>query len=252
VDEIDEHLRKLIRGLTQNDVAPACEAYKALYQIGTAAIPKIQQAVFQSKWVKIKYAEEVRYVTGLVSLAHDISETDAREISKRLIENGCDKTIKNALNAICRFSLADYTQDVIHGVTIFEHKELSTSQRINLTLEAWLGIVPEEDLRSIERIYVVPEVGQAYAGNYTPVLFNIALVWYNPFSRNSITGRLCVSHIESTLYHEIGHHVHRHTFGQDAEQEAQAEQYANRLFQLSHARWSRGFHFLRRLLFWKS
>ena len=34
---------------------------------------------------------------------------------------------------------------------------------------------------------------------------------------------------ESTLYHEIGHHVHRHTFGQDAEQEKEADDYADRI-----------------------
>ena len=35
--------------------------------------------------------------------------------------------------------------------------------------------------------------------------------------------------IENTLYHEVGHHVHRHTFGQDAEQEKQADEYSDRL-----------------------
>lgn len=110
--------------------------------------------------------------------------------------------------------------------------------------------VPREDLCEIERIYVVTDEGQDYAGNYLPVLFNITLVWYNPFSRRSITGRLLVSHIEKTLYHEIGHHVHRHTFGQDAEQEAQADQYAIRLLQLSRPKLSKFAHILRKVILW--
>ena len=35
-------------------------------------------------------------------------------------------------------------------------------------------------------------------------------------------------------YHEIGHHVHRHTFGQDPDQEREADQYAANILKKSH------------------
>jgi hypothetical protein len=35
--------------------------------------------------------------------------------------------------------------------------------------------------------------------------------------------------IEFTLCHEIGHHVHRHRFGRDPEQEEDADSYAARI-----------------------
>ncbi len=41
--------------------------------------------------------------------------------------------------------------------------------------------------------------------------------------------------IESVLYHEIGHHVHRHTFGQDPDQEKEANDYSDKImFNSSH------------------
>ncbi len=104
MDEIGENLKKLIRGLTQNEVKLACEAYKLLYQTGVPAIPQIREALFKSKWTNIKYAEEIRYVTGLVGLVQDINEAEAREISNHIIESGCDTAVKRALNSICRFT----------------------------------------------------------------------------------------------------------------------------------------------------
>jgi hypothetical protein len=39
---------------------------------------------------------------------------------------------------------------------------------------------------------------------------------------------------EIVLYHEIGHHVHRHTFGEDPDQEREADKYAGRIFANIH------------------
>jgi hypothetical protein len=40
--------------------------------------------------------------------------------------------------------------------------------------------------------------------------------------------------MEGTLYHKIGHHVHKHTFGQDPEQEKEANAYAARMMKRAH------------------
>lgn len=42
------------------------------------------------------------------------------------------------------------------------------------------------------------------------------------------------TNIERALYHEIGHHVHRHSFGEIPEQEQEADAYARRLMKIGH------------------
>jgi Zn-dependent protease with chaperone function len=39
---------------------------------------------------------------------------------------------------------------------------------------------------------------------------------------------------EYTLYHEVGHHSHRHTFGKDVGQENEADDYAKQLMHQAH------------------
>ena len=46
---------------------------------------------------------------------------------------------------------------------------------------------------------------------------------YHPFSYFLLLKR------EHTFYHEIGHHVNNHTFGQDPDQEIEANSYAAKL-----------------------
>jgi hypothetical protein len=92
-----------------------------------------------------------------------------------------------------------------------------------------LKSVPVEDLTEIERIYILRREDLTALGDYTPVLCRINLVWDNPSPRWSPMSHVNNFIIERNLYHEIGHHAHRHTFGQDPEQEEEAERYADRI-----------------------
>jgi hypothetical protein len=76
--------------------------------------------------------------------------------------------------------------------------------------------------------------GRDKAGSYMPILFTIDLVWCNPFSRHDPFSWILLQKIERTLYHEIGHHVHRHSIGQIPEQEQEADAYARRLMKIGH------------------
>lgn len=227
--DISRNLKTLIRGLTQNNVSEMYEAYKALFQIGAPAIPQIRAAVLQSNWSNLKYANGVRYVIGLVNLIHDIHEAEAREITNFLKINGCDLAVAKVLNSICRFTLADYAQYDVCGVKIFEHKKLVTKQNVKARLEEWLGNVPRDDVKGIERIYILRKGDLDSLGSYKPILYRINLVWDNPSPRWSPMFWVNNLIIETTLYHEIGHHVHRHTFGQDPEQEEEAEKYSDKI-----------------------
>jgi len=227
--DINRSLRTLIRGLTQDNVAEMYEGYKALFQIGVSAIPRIRAEVLKSTWSKLRYPNEIRYVSGLVNLIHDIDESEARKITNQLKNNGCDLAVARILDSVCAFTIADYTQYNVCGVNIFEHKKLVTKQNVRARLERWLKNAPIEDLKEIERIYILRSEALKNLGNYKPILYVINLVWDNPSSRWSPMSWLNNFIIESALYHEIGHHVYRHTFGQDPDQENEAEKYSDRV-----------------------
>lgn len=241
----DQNIRRsvntLIRGLTQDDVTEMYKGYKALFAVGRAAIPHVREAIFKAKWSTVKYPNEIRYIAGLVTLIHDLDESESEKIRIELIGNGCSPVVARILDSIGCFKLKDFIRYDVRGVNIFEHKKLVTRQNVKRRLEQWLKPVPGEDLDQIERIYVIPKWDLEALGTYKPVLFCINLAWDNPSHRWSPMSWANNLIIESTLYHEIGHHVHRHTFGQDPEQEADAEDYANRIMAKSSS------HFLFRL-----
>ena len=232
--DIDRSLATLIRGLTQDNRAEIYKAYKSLFQVGAPAIPQIRAAVFKSNWPNLKYPNEIRYVSGLVNLIHDIDESEARRIANQLKNNGCDSAVVRFLDSICAFTLADYTQYDVCGVKVFERKNLVTKQNVRSRLEQWLKNVPIEDLKEIERIYILRREDLTNLGHYMPILYVINLVWDNPSSSWSPMSWLNNLLIEIVLYHEIGHHVHRHTFGEDPDQEREADKYAGRIIANIH------------------
>ena len=226
---ISRSLKNLIRGLTQDDATEMYKEYKTLFAIGPAAIPVIREAIFKAKWSHIKYPNEIRYISGLVSLIHDLDETESEKIRSEITRNGCDPVVARVLDSISSFKLEDFIRYDIRGVKIFEHRKLGTRQNVQRKLEQWLKPVPSADLDQIERIYVRPPSDLEALGTYKPVLFCINLAWDNPSPRWSPMFWINNLIIESTLYHEIGHHVHRHTFGHDAEQEAAADNYSDQM-----------------------
>lgn len=227
---ISSNLRTLIAGLTQNGSANSYEAYKTLCRIGPPAIPQIREAVLQSDWSKVKYREHIRYICGLVGLLHDIDEGESRRLTEMIKEKGCDPSIARTLDSICRFTLKDYKEYNLSGIKVFEHKKLVTKQEVRQKVDRWLRNIPEKDLGGIERIFVLRKEDIEALGNYTPFLYRINVVWDNPNSKWNPISWLNSIVIEHTVYHEIGHYVHRHKFGQDTEQEDEAERYAAMIF----------------------
>src|SRR5215467_10785472 len=67
------------------------------------------------------------------------------------------------------------------------------------------------------------------AGNYTPFLCNINVVWDCPYSLLNPVSYIDLFYIETTLSHEIGHHINKHTFGPDDVQEKEADAYKHYL-----------------------
>lgn len=227
---IEAGFEKLLRGLAHNSAEAIYSGHKELFQIGSAAIPEIERRISQSDWKSIKYPEEIRMLTGLMNLLHDIDEVRSRETAQQLVENGCHTTIQSMLRSIQRFDLGHYRSHDIHGLKIFESMDIDENERVDYYLEKWLGNVPSEDVANIERLYVITAHPHTdFNGQYMPILSTINLVWEQPVLAGTIFKRLALLQREFTLYHEIGHHVCGHTFGQDPEQEKEANRYAKKI-----------------------
>lgn len=232
--KIATHLKTLIRGLTQEDVQARYKGYKALFKIGAPAVPQVREAILQSSFSRVKRSNEIRYIAGLVSLLRDIDEQEADKILQRIFARECDPAIKSLLLTISNFTLADYNSYQSYGINVFEHKTLST-RGVKARLEKWLSHVPAEDLAELDRLFIIRERDNpSTQGNYTPILFNISVAWNTDFAETNPFMWLMRLNTQYTLYHEVGHHKHRHTFGQIPEQEEEADEYAKRLMQKSH------------------
>lgn len=232
--DISTAIKKLIRAVTMQDIKNQLKWHKALYEIGKPALPKICSTIKSYHSLNLDLHSKHICISGLMRLMHDIDESEAMRLSTELIKNGCEPLIATHLKSINEFTSNNFNSYRIDGVTIFEEKKLIPSYSIRLLLQKWFKNVPRADLNEIDRIYIKSREKQDYGGNYMPILFSINLVWSAPSSRYNPLFCLLVLLHEHTFYHEIGHHVPKHTFGQDPVQEKEANQYASKLMTKRH------------------
>lgn len=238
--EIKAEIKKLLGAIAHENYREAMKPYKSLYNIGSPTIPFISDVIFSLDLSKtassqMKSKVEMRYITGLISLIHDIEENEAKQVAQRIIQKGCSESIKQRLKSILEFSLDDYFQYEINEVKIFEYKQIKTQFNIQLKLKKWFTNIPDDDLKEIDRIYIVDRIEHRnYAGYYMPILYYINLVWDVPGAKFSPVTWLELALTEMVFYHEVGHHVRRHRFGQIKEQEDEADIYAGQKFLAAH------------------
>ncbi len=233
-------LKPFSRALNNGSPKAIHENYRKLYEMGESIIPVIESEILAYKWGNIKYGSQIKILTGLLSLANDINETRAKELGQKLKAEGCNEAVTARINSILEFSLDDFIAYSLFGIDVFQSKDLCFETRIRKNINKWLSRVSKGDLKNIERLYLIPNDG-AHLGTYQPILCNIMIVWDMPYSSHNPLSFLKLLTFEHTLYHEIGHHVHRHTFGQIPSQEKEANRYAAILFKKAHP-------FLRRFL----
>ena len=234
-DKINTAIKKYIRSITVQEIKKQLEWYKTLYDIGEAALPKISSTIKSYNSSNLDIRSKNICISGLMRLMHDIDETEALKLTEELIISGCESLIAKHLKTINEFTSKTFKRYQIRGVQIFEEKKLSPKYSIRNLLQKWFENVPHENLNELDRIFVKSKDKQDYSGNYMPILFSINLIWYAPSSRyNPLFWLLILCH-ERTFYHEIGHHVPRHTFGrQDPDQEREANRYAAMLMAKRH------------------
>ena len=226
--------------LSQNVNEEVYKNSKELYQIGEASLTPLIKAVLPHDWSKIDNKGQMRLLTGIVALINDINEEACRKTAQAIIEKGCTRAVKLCLNSITSFTLNDYTLHIEHDLKIYIFNELNDIDFIKEKLGEWLSFVPKQDLKQIDRIYLIPYNEEyTYSGTYTPILSYIRLVWEKEYADSLLFKWIDLARTKHTLYHEIGHHYHGHTFGQDPEQEKEANEYASKLMRRAHPNMAR-------------
>ena len=234
-DEIDAALRKLMHGLSLGPAEDQYEGYRTLLKLGPGALHSVEDVLLQSDWTHMDGPHKVRLFAGLFNLVHDLDEARSEEIANALMERNCHSYIESQIRVIRNFSIKDFRKYRAHGLDLFVSNELRGRDHIAARIESWLETVEESDLSGIERLFVIPsERGLSFRGRYRPMLFVITLVWKNSLSQRNPLSLLGNLGIESTLYHEIGHHSHRHGFGQIPDQEEEADDFAARMMRANH------------------
>ena len=243
--EINGHIRTLSRGLMQINYSVAYQGYNALYRIGQPVIPYLKETILKTDWSNTKYKELSFYLTGFVCLIYDINEAEGKEIIQHVVSSSCPSHIKALLHSLSQFSEVDFIKYEVRNIVVLAHKDITTKCDIKPFIGKWLENIPEHDLRELVRIYIVRPEDIEASGTYTPMLYKISLAWDNTFKAKSLLFKLLLLSTEHTFYHEIGHHICRHTFGQDPVQEKEADDYAAKIMSKAHPRIGRFVKLLR-------
>lgn len=247
-NQIKKFLKTLSLGLLQNNSNQIYYPYKELYKVGQSTLPIIEKQILSFNLNKINSASELNLFTGLYNLIHDIDEDYANKLKSKILCSECTKTIKVRLNSINSFSKDQFIIYKINEITIFQSKKIKKPNRIKKILNNWLLSVPINDLKNIERIYIDFRKSEDYLGNYMPILCNILIFWYKRLEYFFLLSFIFLYRIEFTLYHEIGHHCKKHTFGQDPIQEKEANLYALENFLKNHKFVNLIFHLIKKIV----
>lgn len=233
--EIKQIIKTFLGNLFQNLSEEIYQNYKKLYELGEASIIPLTETILSQDWSTVDNRNQVRVLTGVLSLLNDINEEACQNTSKIIIEKGCSNALTRSINSITSFTLNDYTQYNKCGVNVYILKELKNIDFIEKKIEEWLFLTSKKDIEKINRIYIISyDKEYSYNGTYMPILSYIRIVWKCDYKYNFLLKWINLFFVEFTLYHEIGHHYYKHVFGQDINQEKEADKYASILIAKSH------------------
>lgn len=229
-------LARFKQGLMVNDPTVKYAAYRALHDAGPVVIPTLIQTLQGINLKDVEHVQVVSVVTGVATLLHDLSETESLAFIDDALNQECNPSIASALRNIKRFSTKNFRQAFFGDLEILEDKTLDESIRATHHICGWLGNVPEDDLSGIQRLYIIAqEPHHDFYGHILPHLAVITVAWDTTFFPKGPLGWISRMEAEMTLYHEIGHHVHRHKeYGQVPEQEDEANAYMSRRMREAH------------------
>lgn len=237
---LDRAFNQLKRGLMTGSHKVSLTAYSTIYNAGADAIPKIVAELEKFDLKKPLRLEATHLLSGLLALHRDIDENGSDQFLARQNKLACPPVTAALLRSAGRISNRDYRKIKSGDIDIWEQENLDEQYRASEFVRTWLAEVPDADLAGIRKIYILPEmVEKEWAGKYLPGLAVITLAWWNVLPADSRFNWAVNKNHRFVLFHEIGHHVHRHWFGQDPEQEEEADAYALELTRKHSSRLSR-------------
>lgn len=228
--ELERAFNQLKRGLMTGNHKVSLKAYSRIFDAGADAVPSIMSELEKFDLRKPLQVETTRLLSGLLSLHRDIDECGSDKFLARHSARDFPPVTAAVLRSAGRISNNDYRKTRYGNIQIWEQQALNEEYEASELVRAWLDEVPDADLAGIRRIYISPDlVEDDCAGTYLPGFAVITLAWWTILPASSWFNRVVNIDRRFTLFHEIGHHVHKHWFGQDPEQEKEANSYARDL-----------------------
>lgn len=232
---IEPAIKRLKQGLMTHNGKLAFSAHLDLFHIGARVAPRLISELDLIDLGDADHSEAASLAVGLAVLLHDIDEAIAVQYIEKALQGECTPSIAGGFKAIIAEGKTRYWKTVAHGVIILEQFGISRSHRPSRHVAKWLARVPKQRLEGITRLFIVPQKStDTDLGNYMPHVHVVTVRWRTGLFATYLTPWITNLLHEFVLYHEIGHFHHRHDFGQDPEQEDQANSFAGALFKKNH------------------
>jgi hypothetical protein len=240
VRKLEQELKSLKRGLMSGDERVALIAYKALYEIGTPAATAVALELERLNLKVPLLPEASKLLAGLVALQRDLDEATSDAFIDAKLSQPLPQVTSSILRSARRMRSSDFATSRCGDIMIFEYTAIDTRYEASKHMQTWLSQLPVDDLIGVSRIYIVPdEFNNDWLGRYMPLLGVVTIAWTTILPPFKMLNRLTSNMHRHVLLHEIGHHVHKHWFGQIPEQEAQADAYARSAKYRTMPMWAR-------------
>ena len=228
-EKTSDAISHLVNEVAEENPEGVMRWHNELYKIGKPAVGAIKKNMLEINKVDMRREHKHQYIVHLAGVLHDIDEQACRDVTIQLVDEGCDRSVIYSLRSLNEFTYQNFIKYRIHKITVFQHKKFRQTERIKLYLHKWLNRIDDNDLKGINRMYIMDKMIH-HRGSYTPIYDIIRLVWSDVPDIFFLFRFFPMAWNEFVLYHEIGHYVNNHTWGQDIEQEKEADAYALAIF----------------------
>lgn len=234
-------MRRLKRGLMTSNERTTLPAYKQIFEAGAPALPVLEQELKNvAFFAEPTRVEGTRLLAGLLALHRDLDEVASDDLIDESLARQCPEILSALLRAARRMTCRDFRTSCFGDIQIWEHTSIDQRYGASTRVQGWLAELQANDIVGIRRIVITPHKPEHDAmGSYMPVLGVVSLAWTTLLPPESYFVCAANASHRFTLFHEVGHHVHKHWFGQDSEQEQDADSYAARTARSSMPFWVR-------------
>lgn len=233
---VNAAIKRLKQGLLTGNHNLSYSASKVLFDLREIAAGQLLFQLDKIDLEKLERPEVAVLFAGLLTLLQNLDDSLANIFITKAMKKKCHQDILSVFRIAVRNKRSNFRKSKFDGIEILEEIEIGKDYHATQLVKRWLENVPNDDLNQIPMIYIINyKSDQDFAGNYMPHLGVITLVWYTRFHPLLPIQYFVNLFHERTLYHEIGHHFHKHVeFGQVPEQEDQANDYMRQLMRNCH------------------